>query len=497
MAEIHTGILKSDLFRTYDELYPGKIVNVTNGVTQRRWLGLANPLLADFITKRIGDGWLTDLEQLAELRRFEDADSVTMLGHIKRANKERLARVLKDHAGLALDPDSMLDVQIKRLHEYKRQLMNALSLLTLYHGIKDGGVGGLAPTTYLFGAKAAGSYFRAKGVIKLIHEVGRLIAADPEASRLMGVVFVPDYNVSWAEHIVAAAEVSEQISLAGTEASGTGNMKAGAEWRGDARHDGTARRWRSLRRAGAENNYIFGLSVSEATALRGRYDSCQALCDPRIRRAVDALTGRYALRRRHGALCGPAPCASRGERPLHGAGRFACLYRSKARDLARLCRPACLWPERAAQHRGRGLLLQRPRGGGIRTGHLAHRKGVTWNSSAEAGILMHITSLPSPHGIGTLGAAAFRFADFLVEAGQRYWQVLPLGMTGYGNSPYQSCSAFAGNINLIDLDILAQQGTLQPADYRNIDWGSRSDCVDFGKIYAHRSRVLGKGHDCV
>jgi starch phosphorylase len=289
VAEIHTGILKSDLFRTYEALYPGKILNVTNGVTQRRWMGLANPLLSGFITERIGGGWLTDLEQLSELRRFEDAGSVADLNRIKRANKQRLAEALKDHAGLIIDPDALLDVQIKRLHEYKRQLMNALSLLYLYFGIKDGEIKDFTPTTTLFGAKAAGSYIRAKGVIKLIHEVGRLIAADKEASRYLRVVFVPDYNVTWAERIVAAAEVSEQISLAGTEASGTGNMKLalnGAVTLGTM--DGAL--VEIVRRAGAQNNYIFGMNESEVAALRSGYDSRRYLGDPRIRRVVEALT---------------------------------------------------------------------------------------------------------------------------------------------------------------------------------------------------------------
>ena len=307
VAEIHTGILKNDLFRTYETLYPGKILNVTNGVTQRRWLALANPLLADYITERIGGGWITDLERLEELRRFESASDIAALNRIKRDNKERLAEALKTRAGIAIDPDALLDAQIKRLHEYKRQLMNALSLLYLYYGIKDGEIKDLTPTTTLFGAKAAGSYFRAKGVIKLIHEVGRLIAADPEVSRILNVVFVPDYNVSWAERIVAAAEVSEQISLAGTEASGTGNMKLalnGAVTLGTM--DGAT--VEIVHRAGAENNYIFGMNESEVAALRGRYDSCQCLCDPRIRRVVDALTD--------GTLCD------------NGTGHFADLHRS-------------------------------------------------------------------------------------------------------------------------------------------------------------------------
>lgn len=289
VAEIHTGILQNDVFKTYNALYPGKIVNVTNGITQRRWLELANPPLAAFITERVGDGWLTDLKQLGELRRFEDADSITELNRIKAQNKLRLAEALKSHTGLAIDPEALLDVQIKRLHEYKRQLMSALSILYLYYGIKDGTIRDLTPTTYLFGAKAAGSYFRAKGVIKLIHESGRLVAADPEVSRYINVAFVPNYNVSWAERIVAAAEVSEQISLAGTEASGTGNMKLmlnGAVTLGTM--DGA--NVEIVRFAGTENNYIFGMSQQEAAALRGRYDSCQYLCDPQLRRVVDALT---------------------------------------------------------------------------------------------------------------------------------------------------------------------------------------------------------------
>ncbi len=291
VSEIHTNILKQDLFKAFDDLYPGKIQNKTNGITHRRWLKLANPQLADFIEERIGQSWITDPVQLERLRVYaDDGQSLSGLNEIKQSNKVRLAEYLRKKKGFRLEADSIFDVQIKRLHEYKRQLMNVLSILYLYFGIKDGSVKGFFPVTYLFGAKAAGSYYRAKGIIKLINETAKLISADAEARRFINVVFIPNYNVSLAELIIPAADVSEQISLAGTEASGTGNMKLmmnGAVTLGTM--DGA--NIEIVSRAGLENNYIFGMDKQQAQSRKQTYNSKDVLNgEPDLRRVVDTLT---------------------------------------------------------------------------------------------------------------------------------------------------------------------------------------------------------------
>ncbi len=291
VAELHSEILKERVLAQWHRLYPGKITNMTNGITQRRWLALCNRPLAAMLTELLGEeSWVTDLGRLRELARHaDDPEVLRRFAAIKKKNKERLAATLLAREGVAVDAEAIFDVQIKRLHEYKRQLLNILCILELYFELKEGSLTDFAPTLFLFGAKAAPGYVRAKGIIKLIHEVAALIRRDETVSRVLQVVFVTDYNVSYAEQIVAAADVSEQISTAGTEASGTGNMKLmlnGAVTLGT--YDGA--NIEIVREAGEENNYIFGARVEELEAVRDTYDPKTLYEeDDRIHRCVEAL----------------------------------------------------------------------------------------------------------------------------------------------------------------------------------------------------------------
>ena len=291
VARIHTELLKSTVLKDWYELYPERFCNKTNGITQRRWLALCNPELSALITELLGtDSWITDLDRLAELKKYADDEKVLgIFIDIKAANKRRLADYIFENEGIKLDPDMIFDIQIKRLHEYKRQLMNALSILYLYFEIKEGRVKDIVPTVYIFGAKAAPGYYRAKGIIKLIGEIGKLVNSDPDTKDLIKVVFVSNYRVTYAEKLVAAADVSEQISMAGTEASGTGNMKLmlnGAVTLGTL--DGA--NVEIAEEAGAENNYIFGATVEELEKLLPEYDArAAAESDPKIKRVLNAL----------------------------------------------------------------------------------------------------------------------------------------------------------------------------------------------------------------
>ncbi len=290
VAALHTQILKNDVLHQWHKLYPNKILNITNGITPRRWLKLCNPALSALLTNLLGsEDWVTDLSRLAKLSPFAADEAVLdRFIAVKQENKRRLAAILAQREGVVVSSEWMFDAQIKRLHEYKRQLLNILCILELYFEIKEGTLTDYTPTVFLFGAKAAPGYARAKGIIKLCHEVSRLIADDPVVSRYLQVVFVTDYNVSYAERIVAAADVSEQISTAGTEASGTGNMKLmlnGAVTLGT--YDGA--NIEIVREAGEENNYIFGARVEDLASQK--HDPKRLYeQDARIRRCVDALT---------------------------------------------------------------------------------------------------------------------------------------------------------------------------------------------------------------
>ena len=227
VAEIHTEILKDTVLADWYKIYPERFQNKTNGITQRRWLALCNRPLSAFITELLGnDDWMTNLDKLKELEKYADDEKIiNRFINIKKENKVQLADYIFKKEGIKLDPDFVFDIQIKRLHEYKRQLLNAFSILYIYFGIKSGEIKNMHPTAFIFGAKSAPGYRRAKGIIKYINEIAKLIDNDEEVSKYMKVVFVSNYNVSYAEKLIPAADISEQISTAGTEASGTGNMK--------------------------------------------------------------------------------------------------------------------------------------------------------------------------------------------------------------------------------------------------------------------------------
>ncbi len=291
VARIHTDILKTDVLKDWYELYPEKFQNKTNGITQRRWLLLCNKELSSLITELLGnDEWVTELDKLKELEKYADDENVlNRFISIKETKKKQLVEYIKVHDGIEIDENSIFDIQIKRLHEYKRQLLNALSILELYFEIKEGTLKDFVPTTFIFGAKSAPGYARAKGIIKLINEIAKLIEKDEEASKYIKVVFVKNYNVSYAEKLVAAAEVSEQISTAGTEASGTGNMKLmlnGAVTLGT--YDGA--NIEIVEEAGEENNYIFGARVEDIEEIKETYSSKELYeTDEKIKRVLDAL----------------------------------------------------------------------------------------------------------------------------------------------------------------------------------------------------------------
>lgn len=291
VAAIHTEILKNDTLKDWYAIYPERFLNETNGITQRRWLALCNKELSALITRLLGsDKWVTDLDELAKLKKYADDESVLReFIEIKKEKKRQLAAFIKEHDGVDIDPDTIFDTQIKRLHEYKRQFLNALSILYIYFGIKDGSIKDFTPTTYIFGAKSAPGYRRAKAIIKLIGEIGRLVNSDPETKDLIKVVFVQNYNVSYAEKLVSGSDISEQISTAGTEASGTGNMKLmlnGTVTLGT--YDGA--NVEIVEEAGEENNYIFGARVEELEKIMPEYDPRELIFkDEKIKRVVDKL----------------------------------------------------------------------------------------------------------------------------------------------------------------------------------------------------------------
>ncbi|HYI09925.1 MAG TPA: glycogen/starch/alpha-glucan phosphorylase [Thermoanaerobaculia bacterium] len=290
VAELHSKLVTTSLAPDFYKLYPQRFNNKTNGVTPRRWLLHANRPLAALINKTIGDGWATDLDRLRELELFADDSSLMdRLDAVKRRNKVALARVAKQDTGVAIDPLSMYDVQVKRFHEYKRQLLNALHVIHRYWAIVEDGEIPLQPRTVLFAGKAAPGYWMAKLIIKLIHSVAEVVNADPKSREHLRVVFLPDYRVSLAEVIMPAAELSEQISTAGKEASGTGNMKLalnGALTIGTL--DGANIEIRD--EVGEKNIFIFGLQAHEVADEIKHYDPQRYLHEHRwMRRAVDSL----------------------------------------------------------------------------------------------------------------------------------------------------------------------------------------------------------------
>lgn len=293
VAKIHTEILKNDALKDWYELFPERFQNKTNGITPRRWLALCNPKLSALITELLGnEQWITDLSQLSKLRQYADDRAILKrFSQIKYANKRELADYIALHEDVEIDPNSMFDIQIKRLHEYKRQLLNAFGILYIYYGIKDGSIAAsnLAPTTFIFGAKAAPGYARAKAIIKFINEIADLVNNDPTINGLLKVVFIQNYRVTYAEKLVVAADLSEQISTAGTEASGTGNMKFmlnGTMTLGT--YDGA--NVEICEEAGEENNYIFGARVEDLARIMPNYDPRKLYSEnTRIARVMNTL----------------------------------------------------------------------------------------------------------------------------------------------------------------------------------------------------------------
>lgn len=293
VAALHSELVKTKLVPDFHQLWPDKFNNKTNGVTQRRWLLKANPLLAHFINKTIGDGWITDLDKLRALQSYAEDDRFQQeFRNIKRFNKEKLAGLIKETTRVVVDPDSLFDIQVKRLHEYKRQLLNVMHIIHEYLCLIEDNHEPTVPRTYIFAGKAAPGYWAAKQIIKLINSVARIVNNDPGVKGQIKVVFIPDYRVSLAEKIIPAADLSEQISTAGKEASGTGNMKFamnGALTIGTL--DGA--NIEIMEEVGKENIFIFGLKAEEiqATHNRGSYYNPWDYYhrNPSVRRLMDSF----------------------------------------------------------------------------------------------------------------------------------------------------------------------------------------------------------------
>lgn len=289
VAEIHTQILKDDCFKDWYYAFPERFQNKTNGITPRRWLGLCNPELTAMLREKVGGDFLKNLDLIGELKDQIYDETIVEFNDIKHLKKEQLCAVIAKHEGVTLNPDFIFDVQVKRLHEYKRQLMNILSIVDIYFRLKEGRLPDFHPTVYLFGAKSAPGYARAKAIIRYINRVAKMINNDPAVADKLKVEFVQNYNCSYAEHIIPAADISEQISPAGMEASGTGNMKLmlnGAVTLGTL--DGA--NVEIAQEAGRENEYIFGHTVDEINAAKPTYHA-RSIYDSNadLRRAINTL----------------------------------------------------------------------------------------------------------------------------------------------------------------------------------------------------------------
>ncbi|MEO8661614.1 MAG: glycogen/starch/alpha-glucan phosphorylase [Bryobacteraceae bacterium] len=302
VAALHSDLVKSDLVPDFHEFFPGRFSNKTNGVTPRRWLRHANPGLSAWITDRIGENWHRDLNDLRKLEAHaQESESQRQFMAVKRANKQRLAKVIWEQTGLRVDPTAMFDVQVKRIHEYKRQLLHVLNVIDEYFSIVEDGHALTAPRVHIFAGKAAPGYYKAKLIIKLINNVARVINADPRTHSSLKMAYLPDYRVSLAESIIPGADLSEQISTAGTEASGTSNMKFalnGALTIGTL--DGA--NVEMLEEAGAENIFIFGHTTPEVKALRASgYNSAEwSAGNPRINRILNAIRSNRFSASEHG-----------------------------------------------------------------------------------------------------------------------------------------------------------------------------------------------------
>jgi len=295
VAALHTELVKQTILKDFHELFPGKIHNVTNGVTPRRWIALANPRLAALYTEKVGNGWLQDMDQLRQLEGYaDDAGFRQYWRQIKHDIKQDLAAYIGQHTGITVNPDSMFDVQVKRIHEYKRQHLNVLHIITLYERIKQNPSLEVTPRTFIFGGKAAPGYFMAKLMIKFITAVGDVINNDPTIGDRLKVVFLPDYNVTFGQRVYPAADLSEQISTAGKEASGTGNMKFsmnGALTIGTL--DGANVEIREL--VGDENFFLFGLTADQVHDLKAHgynpWDYYHG--NPRLKETIDLVNSGF------------------------------------------------------------------------------------------------------------------------------------------------------------------------------------------------------------
>jgi starch phosphorylase len=292
VSQLHSELLKKYLAPDFAELWPERFTNKTNGVAPRRWILKANPGLAALLTRSVGESWITDLERVREIEKLStDAAFQSEFQQVKRRNKERLAREVLRTTAIGIDPDSMFDVQVKRIHEYKRQLLNVMRIIHEYLSLVDDGREPRTRRTYIFAGKAAPGYWAAKQIIKLINNVAQVVNEDPRVKDCMKVVFVPDYRVSLAEVIIPAADLSQQISTAGMEASGTGNMKLamnGALTLGTL--DGA--NIEIMNAVGAENFYTFGLTPHEVGWRQrpGNYHPRELYnTNPVLRRVIDSL----------------------------------------------------------------------------------------------------------------------------------------------------------------------------------------------------------------
>jgi starch phosphorylase len=352
VAALHTEILKHELFRDFYEMWPQKFSNKTNGVTQRRWLLECNPGLASLITSTIGDKWITDLYELRKLERFaEDKAFQDKWRAVKRINKLELAKLIeekyrKQNRPISINPDSMFDGQVKRIHEYKRQLLNVLHVITLFNRIKDHPGDDHTPRTVIFGGKAAPGYWMAKLIIRLINSVGDVVNNDPTIGNRLKVTFIPDYRVSLAEVIFPASDLSEQISTAGLEASGTGNMKFslnGALTIGTM--DGANIEIRE--EVGDDNIFIFGLTAAQVNELRPRYNPWDLYnTDRQLKRVLDMIGGGY--------FSGGDPSVFRPifDSLLHGGDHYLLLadyasYVHSQEEVSRTYRDVREWTRRA------------------------------------------------------------------------------------------------------------------------------------------------------
>lgn len=295
VSALHSQLMKDSIFSDFNRYFPGKFINITNGITPRRWLKLANPGLSELISRHIGEDWVTDLDQVTSILPLaDDKKFLKEFTAVKRSNKERLAALIRKSTGVEVSIDSMFDVQVKRMHEYKRQILNLLHVITLYNRFRDNPDCGHAPRTVIYSGKAAPGYVMAKLIIKLINDVADIINNDPAIGNRLRLVFIPNYDVTSACTIIPAADLSEQISTAGMEASGTGNMKLalnGALTIGTL--DGA--NVEMMEEVGDENIFIFGMTTQEVSQLRhdGYHPSHYYHNNPELKRAIDMISSGF------------------------------------------------------------------------------------------------------------------------------------------------------------------------------------------------------------